>query len=217
MKSTPLRILVASLLMTSSAFSAGVNWSSSFFDTLQMVDSTGNLLDSSYAFELGTFADGFVPTSSNLDQWASKWKLLNRADTVNGKWAPSDPFFGPYFDYGFSFASTGEVNGLSGSALFTPGEQAYIWVFNSNEWALVTDLSAGSSPDHIWQLPNPAGVSDFPLTWNLNSADTAVVGSVNNSTYRLQTTVVPEPSTTLLVLLIGGLVQFSRHKRRHGR
>ncbi|MBL9142425.1 MAG: PEP-CTERM sorting domain-containing protein [Verrucomicrobiaceae bacterium] len=217
MKSTSLQTLVASVILTTSSFGSGVNWSSPFFDSLQMVDSTGNLLDASYAFELGTFADGFVPTSANLDQWAAKWKLLSRSDTINGKWDPAGVVLGPNFDNGFSFASTGEVNGLPSSALFTAGEQAYIWAFNNNEWALVTDLSPGSGPNAIWQLPNPALINDFPLSWNLQDADTAVVGSVNNGTYRLQTQVVPEPSTTVLVLLIGGLVQLSRHKRRYRR
>ena len=213
MKSTSLRTLVASLALASSSFGAGVNWSSPYVDTLNMVDSTGNALDSSFAFEMGTFGNGFVPTSANLDQWAANWKLLDRADTVNGKWDPSGAVFDPYFDSSFTFSSTGEVSGLAGSSLFVSGEQAYIWAMSNNEWALVTDLSPGASRNDIWQLPNPADISDFPLSWELQTADTAVFGSVNDGTYRLQTQVVPEPSTTLLVLLIGGLAQLTRYRR----
>lgn len=215
MKKILLLSLSAALLTIGPVRGAGVTWTSPFFDSLSMVDSHGNLLDDSFGFELGTFVTGFTPTALNFDQWASNWKLLERADFGNGKWVPNDPTFGSYFTGDFSFSATGQVNSFPGSATFTTGEQAYIWVRGGNdEWALVTDTVPGSGPDDIWQLPNPANITDFNLQWDISNASTAIIGSVNNGTFRLQTSVIPEPSTSLLVLMLGCLLQFTRHKRR---
>ena len=218
MKKTSLFSLVAALLIAPAGYGSGVNWSSPYWDQLfngmQMVDAGGNPLDATFAFELGTFDAGFTPTGGNTDQWASHWNLLNRADTTNGNWVPNDPDFGSYFNGGFSFDPSGQVNGLAGSATFATGQQAYVWVLCDNEWALVTDNTPGVDGNDIWQLPNPTDVGGFPLNWDLANANVAVLGSVNNGTYRLQTAVVPEPSTSLLVLMLGGLLQLTRHKRR---
>lgn len=215
MKKTLILSLASALLAIGPVKGAGVTWTSPFFDSLTMVDSHSNLLDDTFNFELGTFVSGFTPTALNFNQWASNWKLLEHADFGNGKWVPNDPTFGPYFTGDFSFSATGQVNGLTGSATFGAGEQAYIWVRgNNNEWALVTDNLAGSGPDDIWQLPNPVNTTDFNLQWDLSSANTAIIGSVNTGTFRLQTSVIPEPSTSLLVLMLGCLLQFTRHKRR---
>jgi hypothetical protein len=209
-----LSLVIATLGAGTSVQGSGVSWSSGFNQTF--IDSHGNPLDSLFAFELGTFSSGFVPTSSNLDQWAANWQLLSRADTTNTHWVPDDPIFGAFYDNGFSFNSSGQVNGLAGSDVFVTGEQAYVWVFSNNEWALVTDNSPGVDENDIWRLPNPADISGFPLNWELQNADTAVFGAVNpvSNAFRLQTAVIPEPGTSLLVLMIGGLLQLTRHHRR---
>lgn len=227
MKTTRIFLLAAaSVLACSHAHASGVDWSSPLFDSQQMIDNSGNLLDSSFTIELGTFATGFVPTASNTSSWQSNWKMLSRADTSNGQWVPNDPFFGSYFTNSFYFNADGTVANLAGSATFTANEQAYIWVYSNNEWALVTDNSPGTTGDDIWRLPNPSDANGFPTTWYLNTADTAIVGGVNGiqsgtpyaydpgTNFRLQTAVIPEPGTSLLVLMLGGLLQLRRHKRR---
>lgn len=220
MNKTILLTLGASVLLALPAAGSGVNWGSPFFDNsngFSMIDSHGNLLDDTFTFEMGTFVTGFTPTALNFDQWGANWKLLELANTANGKWNYNDSTFGPYVSGAFSFDTGGTVNGLAGSSTFLTGEQAYMWVRSGNEWALVTDSVPGTKPDDIWQLPNPADSFATPLSWDLGTASTAVFGTVNNGPIRLQTSVIPEPSTSLLVLMLGCLLQFTRHKRRLAR
>lgn len=217
MNKTTFFSLGAALLLALPASGSGVNWASPFGENA-MFDSHGNLLDSSFVFELGTFATGFTPNALNWDQWSANWKLLDRADDATGGWVSVDIGLGSYFTEGFNFLANGTVDGLTGSATFLAGEQAYIWVRSGTEWALVTDAvpSIPADPEKIWQLPNPADSIATPLSWDLSTA-TAVLGTVNNGPIRLQTSVIPEPSTSLLVLMLGCLLQFTRHKRRLAR
>ena len=223
MKTRVLHLLFVALLLASSAArGSGVGWGNSPFDSLSLYDSTGALLDDTYVFELGTFG-GFVPLISNIDLWAANWKLLDSAQAPDTSgWNSA----AKYFTSSFTFETDGTVQGLAGSSLFTTGEQAYLWVRSGDEWALVTDNTVGVGPDNIWQLPNPADSLGQPLTWNLNSATTAIIGGVNGiqgggdytadpgSTMRLQTHVVPEPGSALLILVAGCLARLRRSKRR---
>jgi hypothetical protein len=224
MKTRTLLLTLAALLMSPFAKGSGVGWGNSPFDPRFLYDSTGGLLDDSFVFELGTFGS-FVPTGSNIDQWQVNWKLLDLAE------APSTSGWNSgaqYFTSSFTFETTGTVSGLSGSSIFTTGEQAYLWVQSGDEWALVTDNTVGSTANDIWQLPNPADDLAQPLTWNLNTATTAIIGGVNGTqsttgthsfdpvanTLRLQTHVVPEPGTALLILVAGCLARLRRSGRR---
>jgi len=223
MKTRVSLLLFAALLLASpAAKGSGVGWSNSPFDSLSLYDSTGALLDDTFVFELGTFGS-FVPLTSNIDLWAANWKLLDSAQAPDTSgWNSA----AQYFTSSFTFETDGTVQGLTGSSIFTTGEQAYLWVRSGDEWALVTDNTAGVGPDNIWQLPNPADSLGQPLTWNLNSATTAVIGGVNGiqgggdysvnpgSSMRLQTHVVPEPGTALLILVAGCLARLRRSKRR---
>ena len=204
-----------------------VGWGNSPFDTA-LLDSSGNIFDASYVFELGTFDNvgGFAPTALNTSEWAAHWKLLNSAvsplDAFNHGWNVGFQVFSSEF----TFNSNGTVAGLSGSSTFTTNEQAYIWVYNpAGEWALVTDSSIGGSPDDVWMLPNPNPAFPSAVNWVLDTADTAILGSLNGTysggggpvDYRLQTvnvSVIPEPGSSLMVLLVGCLARVIRSRRR---
>lgn len=215
-------LLTALVLASPAAKGSGVGWGNSPFDPLSLYNSTGGLLDDSYVFELGTFGS-FVPLISNLDQWEANWKLLDMATAPDTSGWNSGA---QYFTSSFTFETDGTVQGLTGSSIFTAGEQAYLWVRSGDEWALVTDNTVGTTSDHIWQLPNPADSLGQPLTWNLNTATTAVIGGVNatqsagdytvdpGSSMRLQTHVVPEPGSALLILVAGCLARLRRFVRR---
>lgn len=219
MKTRVLYLLSAALLLAApAAKGSGVGWGNSPFDALSLYDSTGALLDDTFMFELGTFGS-FVPLINNIDQWEANWKLLDSAQAPDTSgWNSA----AQYFTSSFTFETDGTVQGLTGSSIFTTGEQAYLWVRSGEEWALVTDNTVGVGPDNIWQLPNPTDSLGQPLTWNLNSATTAVIGGVNGTqgageytadpgaSMRLQTHVVPEPGTALLILIAGCVARLRR-------
>ncbi|MDB6076193.1 MAG: hypothetical protein JWO89_3833 [Verrucomicrobiaceae bacterium] len=245
MKRLLLLIFAALAISAPLARATGIGWGNTAFDSLKMYDSQGSLLDNTFTFELGTWATGFTPTATNVASWSSNWKVISSAfaPDVNG-WVSldaNDPGVNDpdqniqYFSRSMTFNSNGTVQG-GGPSIFTTNEQAYIWVFNTktvtpgSEWALVTDSSLGATSDDIWRVPDPSGVLNQPVLWNLETADTAVFGSVNGvmgagdqgvdpGANRLQTfnpvSVVPEPGSALLVLLAGMAVRMRRRSRQY--
>lgn len=214
-------ILLALLLLITSGVASvqaqnTIGWQKSVFDTAPMYTSSGGTFDASFTFELGTF-DSFAPDLSNIDQWTSHWKLLNV-----GNWDVGDQAFGNTF----TFNTDGTVSGLAGSATFSEGEQAYLWVRSGNEWALVTDFSGADSTSR-WVLPSMSIVNaGGAFIWDLPTADTAVMGGVNDLQsgafhsydpapgFRLQTAVVPEPGSAIMIGLAVGMMGLVRRKRR---
>ncbi len=203
-----------------------------------LVTSTGAPLDGTFSFELGTFQSGFTPTWGNFEQWNSNWNTIARAfdptpaDPNDGDpngWNPLDQFFG----LTVVFENTGISNGEGASAThaFIPGEQVYLWVYNSKtqepgtEWALVTNVGGTGDTTTDWVVP----VMDELLpstTWDLEDTNAAIVGGANNvrgggsftvlpANYDIQTAVVPEPGTAgLLVLTCLPLLRRRRQKSR---
>lgn len=210
--------LTLTVLVSSSRANTGISWGNNFGDTLPLLDNHGNIFDTNVSFELGTFGS-FVPTLANISLWQSNWKLLSA-----GEWDSPSQTFGQ----SLTFDNTnGKVQGLVGSATFAANEQAYIWVRNGAEWALVTDNDAGgsSSIDDIWKLPDPFAVPGSAAAWAIDTANTVIMGGVNGIqsgtpyaydpglNFRLQTAVVPEPGTSLLVLVAGCMLRFIRGRR----
>ena len=217
-------LILVLLLAAPAAHSATkVDWQDNIFGAT-LYNSQGILLDDSFTFEFGTFGSSFTPTLANISQWTTQWKLLSRAtappDIDGHGWNSASQAFGQ----SFTFNSNGTVQGLAGSATFAAGEQAYLWVSGSNEWALVTDDTPGTSGDDIWLLPAPNAQDPITLTWVLETATHPVFGGANNlhssapgsvdpGTFTLQTAVIPEPGSSLLVLLIGVLARLRRTAR----
>lgn len=221
-----MRLLILTLLSTLLALTPGraatVAWGNTPFDPLPLIDNDGNALDSSYQFELGTFANGFIPTATNFALWAANWKQLGVAAAPD-HWVTDFN----YFYQSIEFNTNGTVADLPGSATFSAGEQAYLWVHSGVQWALVTDTSPGSGLNDIWQLPDPANTNvENQADWVLSNANVVIMGGVNGiqsgtsyaydpgSNFRIQMAVIPEPGSCLLVLLAGCLARFHRFRRR---
>jgi len=130
------------------------------------LQSDGNQsLSGNFVFELGTFADSFVPTSSNTRDWVEHWVPLSRVD----------------------FNTTTQV--FSGSAFlssneppFTTSAPVFIWSRNrlagEVEWSLVSretwswpDVNAGGIG------PNPGGGGITFFTLDSTVGEDSVVGS----------------------------------------
>jgi hypothetical protein len=124
---------------------------------------------------------------------------------------------------------------------FEADQQGYIFLrsvpgLNSDsEWALFTNLNGtGTVPGAPWQFPAVGGGQpDLPLSWFLDSADTAILGAINggdlaggstgageysdsSTDFSIRTHGVPEPTHSLLWILTG-LVLLGRRARENGR
>lgn len=195
------------IALISALRSQTLEWGSAVFS--QIVDSKGAMLDNTYVFEVGAFADTFTPTDANTDDWFANWFAFDRAD---------------YSEANGYFASTAEMkdDGTSESPFMTAaapsfeGLEGYIWVRNSDTPSPTTEWFLVTAP--AWVFPNATpGCCDnaLPIQWilsDLTSTDTPEWGSQTgkdgsgaftaDGTQELQTfTFVPEPSSALLALL----------------
>ncbi|WP_269540231.1 hypothetical protein [Cerasicoccus fimbriatus] len=167
-----------------------INWGTGLsFNRIVQQDGTSVPSPSNgYTYELGTFGS-FVPTADNFDQWADNWHAFD-----------GDPFFytaggsnlGLYVDsagLSSSQQTTSSYTGADTGYTFSPGQQAYVWIYNDNDpnsintdtqWALYTQLIDGTSTiDKAWQMPD-ASTSTTTRSWFVSSADTAVWGGVDS-------------------------------------
>ena len=223
-----LPLLAALLLSLLPAVARTIDWGNAVADTL--VDSAGLSLDDSFTFELGTFGS-FTPTASNIADWASHWKVFDRAE------APAASGWNSTFSF-FNSTATLLVGGQSSESppllpyTFLAGEQAFIWVYNvlnidpaQTQWALVTNDSSDSNAADDWLMPVPGDKTDLPLEWRLSGASAVVFGGLhdqqgpgdytsNPGVFDLQTAAVPEPSGAVLLLLGAGFL--SRRRRQGG-
>lgn len=199
------------------ARAATISWGSPVLS--DTVDSTGVALDSSYKVELGAFANGFVPTTQNMGQWADNWRTFSvgsfnselgyfagSADLLAGG-ASSDPLA----DLGMNFSDV----------------EAYVWIFNFTTLSANTEWFLGRSDS--WVMPTAPLEDDccdptLPTQWSISdmaTGDTPVVGAQgpvagggsaeNPGSHAIQTYAVPEASTFLLTAC-GMLVAFRRRR-----
>lgn len=150
------------------------------------VDKNGAALPTDFSFEMGVFANGFVPRLDNMSQWASNWKKLVLMTEGNG-WVAADPELFVNFELTVGDGVTTDA-GLfysSGSGAdtdygFSVSDQVYLWAFNdkdlmatTTEWALLTGTSGGSP----WIIPDAFDMdADGFLSLTLDGVDTAVIG-----------------------------------------
>lgn len=155
----PLRkcFLICALLATGMAHGETINW---YCTPQTNRTSTGAAMDSSFQFQLGVFAGGFVPTAANASQWAASWASA-QSTSYNATTQAFDD----------NFTVTGNA------APFTVGAKAYVWGrrtgTTSDEWILFRHAS------WTWPVPNP--MNPFPLDWNAASASEVILGSINSS------------------------------------
>jgi hypothetical protein len=190
------------------AFAQTLNWGSEVFS--ELVDSRGQTLEESeMTFQLGAFEVGFVPTSENTNEWFSHWRVFDEAS------------YNQAFGY---FTSTAHLND-DGSSSDNPGAgfsfeglTAFLWIRNSpdlttsTEWFLGT-ASAWVFPDAVPGCCDNESVIEWSVS-DMETPDMPVWGSQSGVAgaghytvtggYTLQTfTIIPEASTSLLVMLSG--------------
>ncbi len=205
-----------------------VAWYSAIGDDFLHTNSTA--WDSTLNFELGSFAVGFTPTAANVSLWQSNWLTFDTATDANAGWNSTpgiQNFTGTAQTLagtsGRVYSSTDPVgNNTTTNQFFPDGhaseQQAYIWAYNSKsfspttEWALIGNTA--------WAFPttdpsNPVSI-DFALG---DSGNSAILGSLSqvpvgpDTFSTLQTVVVPEPGSALLIAVAGILLRLRRSSR----
>ena len=224
--------ILAALIPVMPISAATIFWGSSVNDLL--FDSTGNPLDDSFSFEIGTFGTTFNPDDTNKDLWLANWKILDRVTApASSGWDSASQFFSSSFTILPDGTSSRGVD-IGTNFVFSEGEQAFIWVFNTQdldvgtEWALVTNGPTDGSTTNDWIIPplpdicgcNPGGDS---LEWRLSTATQPDFGGINDidgpgnvtdtpPSYSLQTATLPEPGSSFLILTAGLLFRLRRRR-----
>ena len=147
-----------------------IEWRSTLFQTNE--DSEGGGIDSSWSFYLGYFAGGFLPTSGNTASWSGNWVTVSATKYDDA--------------FGSRFVGLWENDG----SVFA-GAKGYIWGVNregiDQEWILLS----GST----WFWPAQGGGSIDPsgnkVVWQVDSANQAVLGTVNSGGVHMKTESVP--------------------------
>lgn len=194
-------------------------------------------LDATFSFELGTFG-GFIPTYANISQWATHWKVFDAYNVGNGGWdvANQNVAGSDHVDALGHPTSTA----ANPADVFAQGERIYLWVFNSKsiladtEWALITDSNPLDNTGSPWVMPDPTVTNGF-YEVRLTEATQAVVGGVNgvrgagsytyvnppnvanpntSTSFSIQTAVVPEPGSALLVFVAAAAFLTTRRSTR---
>jgi hypothetical protein len=220
-----LTLLTSLVLFALPAKASTLIWGSTPGDKLYT--SYGAVLDDNFTFELGTFGT-FTPTLSNADQWQANWRVFDRAVAPGTSgWNSGSGYFSSEATLTEDFTSNSFY--ASSEVTFTPGEQVYIWTYNTlsfgpgAEWALVTNDSSDENDDDNWVMPEPQCCGAGVVQFRIEDATSVPLGGVNDErgpgtftnepeTYQLQTASIPEPGTSLLVSLLGFV--FALRRRR---
>lgn len=135
----------------------------------QMLTSDSQPWGSGFHFEMGSFKNGFAPTTTNTAQWASNWVAAQRSG------------------YNITNHNFGEVYNFTNNPIpFTNGAKIYIWGFSGSEalgeWFLATKTN--------WSWIDGGN----NLTKNLSTGSaSAVLGTINTNTnapFHIQTTAI---------------------------
>lgn len=215
MKITP--ALLAAAIYTAAATgieAQTLNWGNDVFGDLS--DSQGNTIDDTFLFELGSFTTGFVPTEENVDHWVENWRIFDQAA------------YNKDIEY---FTSTVYVqndvtsSNPTASAMSFAGLSAYIWIRNSDDPVEGTEWLLTRADNWTFPLVGGDCCNTDVVEWSvsdLDSGDTPLWGRQNGvngsgefttTTTGLQTfTFVPEPSSSLLVLMAGSFALLRRRR-----
>jgi hypothetical protein len=217
-------LALVALAQPSLSQASTVSWGS---DTDSFLfNSSGIPMDNSFTFEIGTFGGNFVPLATNSADWFSNWKRLDQATASNGRFNPGAGWVTSNFTIldGSDPSTTTDVTTNSpfkdASKEWQVGDKAYVFAYNTQtispatEWALISDPT--------WLLPPSESHSSITSDWLVNTATQVVMGgngetfvgvrSVDPGIADLQTTVVPEPSSALLIGAVGMLGLLRRRR-----
>jgi hypothetical protein len=218
-RSVSLAVVLAGAIQTAQA--GTVDWGGATDDVL--LTAGANVMPSSYIWEMGSFASGFVPDSSNLGLWEANWKPVEQAawgagTSASGWWTEQSDFVWDPGTSTYSWMAVGSPETPATNAnTWVPGDRMYLWVYNTktiaadSEWSLVTGANPNSTSTD-WVLPTKFDQGSTDYQWRLSQADTVIFGGLNNvdgpgantppgGAFDLQTAVVvPEPSSIALAL-----------------
>lgn len=161
-----------------------IAWASDAFATNLMADgvTTFEASGKTIHFEIGTFSNGFDPSSASPESWANHWVILQGTD---------------YNLDDQQFIETATLS--SNSDPFAIGARAYVWGYvnkdlskGNSEWILLTSA--------LWSIPSSS--APLPSTFSVSDvlASEVILGSVGGpgGTYQMQLAAVPEPSCLLI-------------------
>jgi hypothetical protein len=120
------------------------------------LDGSGTPMDAAFQFELGVFANGFVPTDGNHEQWQIHWSA---AQTAN------------YNSTSRRFAESYDVK--HNPEPFTAGASA--WIMGRRDTATGSERILLRNSNWLWPAPNALYFSE----WNAKDADIIVTGELN--------------------------------------
>lgn len=191
---------------------------------------TGASFGNNMAVRFGTFINGFTPTLTNASSWFSNFvgvngyvTLLNAASNA-GRLSAS-------IAGGDANAITAPVTadsgvGANGSASIAPGSLLYAILWNAPYVANTSGgntfyptnpgLQAAIIGNSGWIMPTTSGTDPTltTVTFSTGSGSTALVGSIDNATKGITLSAVPEPSTSILMMLgAAGLMAFRRIRK----
>ena len=220
------------LCSTGGALAATITWGASGqpageFDVFSNGDP---ILTPDFTYELGVFqdpnsGDPFTPTAQNVVVWEENWvsvdsSMLNPDTGAYGGSVESDVFAG-----------------------IPAGSRVYIWGFDSQdltpapEWVLFTGTTPsatnpGAPTSTDWLSPDGSlSQANLSLDFEPQTADTAIVGRIPGTgsdpgdfggeisdpvvlgPNTIQTAIVPEPSSGILLLIAGSFGLLVRRRR----
>jgi hypothetical protein len=143
-----------------------INWNDTP-GTIAIQSNGISAMDNSFAFQLGTFVPGFVPTPHNFNLWSGNWNVINTATEANGGWNPQTGFF------------TGSYTLLDNNT-HAANAQTYMWGYNTKalsvntEWLLFTDDTTDGSAADDWRVPDVTGANQtqLPIDWVIDCSTT---------------------------------------------
>lgn len=208
-------ILIALSLIATAAPAATIQWGGSVWGTDLQSDGV-TPLTSAFDFEIGTWAEGFVPSDSNYVDWSANWEPI-----ATTSYNATNMFFAGETQFLDENTSLPDIQ-FNGNT-YIAGDQVYLWGYNTktvapgSEWTLVTN-------GVDWTVPSASpSQSSLPVSFRVSNADSPMIGDLPTTengggeytppvvAFEIQTAAVPEPGAGILAVF--GLALIFRRRR----